>query len=254
MLFYTGSIIKPLTSLSITDCNTPEKASAEFGLVLIEILKELKQNESDNLEKLQIISSTLTVKDSSGVRMFSDSELEAIQSCTSIRTLLVQKLRHCYRWDDYSMLIVLLSSINAKESLRLLRLFEIKVYSQIKLHQIQAQLSQEQIDLPKGYEKMIAIIDKIFLDITKIEYDELKQFIADHCGVEPYVVSPFLKASPFNSVIIEWLVPVTAISYMIETAKSNTHKFTKEIFAYLKISSTVIFDHKDNVRYHSCSV
>jgi len=249
MLFYTGSIIKPLTNLSMTDHSIPEKASAEFGLVLIKILKELKQNETDNLENLQIISSTLTVKDSSGVRMFNDGELEAIQSCTNIKTLLVQKLRHCYRWDDYSMLTALLSSIDAKESLRLLQLFEIKTYSQIKLHQIQAQLSHEFSELPKGYEKMIAIIDKIFLDITKKEYDDLKQFIADHCGVEPYVISPFLKASPFNSIAIEWLVPVTAVSYMIETAKTSSHNFSKEIFVYLKISSTVIFDHKDNVSF-----
>ena len=40
---------------------------------------------------------------------------------------------------------------------------------------------------------------------------------------------------------------INAVSYMIETAENNVHRFTKEIFMYLKILSTVIFDHRDNV-------
>ena len=40
---------------------------------------------------------------------------------------------------------------------------------------------------------------------------------------------------------------INSVSYMIKTAENNVHKFTKEILLYLKISSTVIFDHRDNV-------
>ena len=96
---------------------------------------------------------------------------------------------------------------------------------------------------------MVAIIDKkIFSSITKEEYDELKQFISQHCGVEPYVMSPFSKASPFSSVVFEWFIPVSAVPYMIETTKTNVIMFTKGMFLYLKISSTVIFDLRENVR------
>ena len=49
---------------------------------------------------------------------------------------------------------------------------------------------------------MVAIVDKLFSDITKEEYVELKQFISQHCGVEPDVMSPFSKASPFEVTII----------------------------------------------------
>jgi len=108
---------------------------------------------------------------------------------------------------------------------------------------------QESTNIPQDYHKMVTIVNKIFSSITKEEYDELKQFISQHCGVEPYVMSPFSKASPFSSIIIEWFVPIKAVSYMIETANSNIHKFNKKKFLYLKISSTVIFDHRDNVRY-----
>ena len=42
--------------------------------------------------------------------------------------------------------------------------------------------------------KWLQLSIKIIL-ITKEEYDELKYFIAEHCGVEPYMLSPFLSMS-----------------------------------------------------------
>jgi len=227
--------------------DTAEQASAEFGILLNEILKELEKNENDNLKLLKTVSSTLTVKEK-GVKMFSDSEVEGIYACDSIWILLTIKLRHCYRWDDYPMLTLLMSSLNATKSLKLLHLFETKLYSKMKLQQMHESCLKERSTLPEGYHKMIAIINRIFSSVTKEEYDQLKQFISQHCGIEPYVMSPFLKASPFNSVAIEWFVPINAVSTMIKSAKTHIHKITKERFLYLKISSSVIFDHRDNVR------
>ena len=223
-------------------------ASAEFSILLEQILEELKKCEINSLKSLKIMSTTLTVKDKSGVRMFSDSEIEGICACNDIDTLLAFRLRHCYRWDDHSMLTVLMKRINSEKCLNLLQLFDSKVYGQFKLQQICEQVSQKGGTFPEGYDKMIAIVDKIFSDITKEEYDELKQFISQHCGVEPYVISPFSKASPFSSVVFEWFIPVSAVSYMIEEAENNVTKFTKEKFLYLRISSTVKFDHRANVR------
>jgi len=229
----------------------PEEASAEFGSLLSEIIKELRQNESDNLEELQIISSALTVKHMSSLRVFSDIELKAINSCPDIKTLLVENLRHRYRWDDYSLLTVLMSSLNATKCLNLLHLFGTKLYSEMKLQQMHEYCLQEKKEIPEGYHKMITIVNKKYSSITKEEYDDLKKFFSQHCGVESYVMSPFSKAFPFNSIVIEWFIPVHAVSYMIETVKNNIDKFNKEIFLYLKISSTVIFDHRNNV---SCNV
>ncbi|XP_065902173.1 uncharacterized protein [Dysidea avara] len=238
----------PTADTAVSDVfNTAEQASVEFAILLQQILKELKKNKDDNLELLKIMSSTLTVKDKSGVRMFGDAELESIKACNDIDTLLVFKLRHCYRWDDHSMLSVLMSSLNAVKCLESLEKFQIKIDIKMKLQEIYEHCLKESSKFPEGYHKMVAIVDKkIFSSITKEEYDELKQFISQHCGVEPYVMSPFSKVSPFSSVVFEWFIPVNAVSYMIETAKNNIHKFTKEIFLYLKISKTVIFDHRDN--------
>ena len=186
--------------------NTADQASVEFSFLLDEILKELMENRNESLKLLKRMSSTLTVKDTSGVRMFSDSEVEGIYACSDIEILLVVKLRHCYRWDDHSMLNVLMDKINSKKCLKLLQLFESKIFSKFKLQQMSTQVSQDSTPFPDNYHKMVAIVDKIFSSITKEEYDELKQF------------------------------------------KNNVHKFTKMIFLYLKISSEVIFDHRENVR------
>ena len=234
-------------SENINTISTAEQASVEFGVLLNEILKVLKKNENDNLELLKAVSSALTVKHNSDVKMFNDSEVEGIYACNNISILLMIKLRHCYRWDDHSMLIVLMSSLKAEKCLKLLQLFETKVYSKMKLQQLHEHCLQESVSFPEGYHKMVVIVNKIFSDITKEEYDELKQFISQHCGVGPYVMSPFSKVSPFSSMVVEWFIPVNAVSYMIERAKNNVPKFTKGIFLYLKISKTVIFDHRDNV-------
>ncbi|XP_065901708.1 uncharacterized protein [Dysidea avara] len=229
------------------DTNTISKiepASAEFGVLLDEILEELMKNESKNLKLLKRTSSALTLKDKSGIKKFSDSELEDIYDCNDIETLLMNKLRHCYSWDDHSMLNVLMKKLNTKKCLNLLHSFEIEVCSKMKLQQLHEQLS---VNILGGYYKMIAIVEKMFSDITKEEYDELKEFISQYCGVESYVMSPFSKVSPFNSVVIEGFIPVNAVSYMIETAKNNVHKFTEEdMFLYLKISSAVILDRRNN--------
>ena len=244
------SIIKKSEAEFCNIISTAEQASVEFGILLNEIIKELKKNENENLELLKTISSSLTVQKREGARMFSDSELEGIHACNNVSTLLVVKLRHCYRWNDHSMLTVLMSSLNTTKSLKSLHLFETKLYSKMKLKHMHEHCFQESSEFPEGYHKMVAIVNKIFSSITKEEYDELKQFISQHCGVEPYVMSPFSKASPFFSIAFEWFIPVTAVSYMIETAKSNVNYIKKpKIFEYLKISSTVILDQRDNVRY-----
>ena len=226
-----------------------EQASVEFSSFLEEIMEELKKNDTANLEKLKAVLSSLTVKEKSGVLVFNDNQLEAIQACTDLKTLLLNKLRHCYRWDDCTMLTVLLSSLKADNCLEILRNFQLKVQCHIKLHQINHLCQQNSLKFPEGYSKMTVIVKReIFWTITKEEYDELKLFISQQCGVEPYVMSPFSNASPFSSLELEWFIPNNAVSYMIKNAASNVGNFSKKTIEYLRILSTVILDHRHNVR------
>jgi len=49
---------------------TPEQASSEFAILLINIIKELKKNESENLEIIKGVCSFLTVKGDPDVLLF----------------------------------------------------------------------------------------------------------------------------------------------------------------------------------------
>ena len=234
-------------SESLVQFSTPDEASVEFGILLNEIVKELEKEEASNLRTLKTISSALTIQKSSKVHVFTDEQLKEIEACNSIYTLMVYKLRHCYRWDDFSMLTKLMSSIDSENCLSLLKKFEVKINSKMKLRQIYEHCKQTSAKFSAEYHKIVAIVDdKIFSKITQNEYNVLKHFVSVQCGVEDYVISPVTKIT-VSSLILEWYIPVTAVAHMIKIALSNKLNFTKNCFVYLKISSTLIFDHRNIV-------
>ena len=117
----------------------------------------------------------------------------------------------------------------------------------MKLQEIHEYCKREKIKFPDGYHKMVAIINnKNFLRITLEEYKDLKEFISKYCEVDPYVISPFDEAG-VGSLLLVWYIPSTAVSHMIEMATVNANVFITQDFIFLKISSTVIFDVRDNV-------
>jgi len=227
---------------------TPQQASNEFAILLSNIIKELSKNETENLELIKLMCSYLPVKDDPNALLFNEEQQEAIDACSKIRTIFTKNLRHCLRWDDFSLLTKIVQSLDsADHCVELIEQYEKKIYSEMKLQEIHDYCKQESKDLPKGYHKMVAIVqNKIFCRITLDEYKELKEFISQNCKVEPYVISPFTKAS-VSSLLLEWLVSSTAVSHMIEMATMNAAEFITQNFVYLKISSTVIFDKRDNV-------
>jgi len=229
---------------------TPHQASSEFAILLMDIINELEKNESKNLEKIKGVCSFLTIKDDPGVLLFNEEQKEAIDACDNIRTLLTKNLRVCWRWDDFTLLKVLVQSLESSENCEMmLNQFEQKLDNQMKLQQIYEHCIQEKRNVPDGYNKMVAIVrGKIFSRITKEEYDALQQFIVTHLGVKPYVIPPFYKAAD-SSLVLEYFVPITANSHMIDTAVKNMDEFVKASFVYLKISLTVIFDLRQNVSY-----
>ena len=227
---------------------TPKEASSEFGILVANIIKELTKNEADNLELIKIMCSCLTVKDDPNALLFNEEQQEAINACSNIRTLFTKDLRDCWRWDDYSFLKkIVQSSDSADHCEKLLDQYEKKIYSEIKLQQIYECCKEQKQDLPEGYHKMVAIVkNKVFFRITLEEYKELKEFISQHCKVEPYIISPFIEVGT-GSLLLVWLVPSTAVSHMKDVATMNINAFITQNFIYLRISSTVIFDKRDNV-------
>ena len=227
---------------------TPEQASSEFGILLSNIVNELSKNEPENLELIKDVCSYLTVKGDPNALLFNEDQQEAINACGNIRTLFRKNLRHCWRWDDFSILSKIVQSLDSTDHcMQLIHQYEKKIYSEMKLKDIYEYCKQESKDLPEGYHKMVAIVkNKSFFRITLEEYRQLKEFISQHCKVEPYVMSPFTEAW-FGSLLLEWFVPSTAVPHMIEMATVNANIFITQNFMFMKVSSKVIFDKRDNV-------
>ena len=228
----------------------PKQASTEFGILMANIIRELTKNETENLELIKVVCSYLTVnKDPNGL-LFNEEQQEEINACGNIRTLFTTKLRYCWRWDDFSSLKQIVQSVDSDGHCeQLLDQYEEKLSIKMKLQDIYEYCQKQQENLPKGFHKMVAIVqDKIFSRITLEEYRKLKKFVSQHCKVEPYAIYPFIKAGK-SSLLLEWMVPLTAVPHMIEMATMNADVFITQSFVYLKISSTVIFDKRNNVSY-----
>ena len=244
---------------SNTTASTPEQASSEFGFLFAKIIKELSgKDEAENLESFKVACSFLTVKGDPCTLLFNEEQQEAINACSKIGTLLTKHLRHCWRWDDVSFLKRVFQSLDTEDlserCIQMISQYEMKIYSEMKLKEIHEYCRQENVVLPEGYHKMVAIVKtKSFFNITLQEYKQLKEFISQHCDVEPYVISPFTEAS-VGSLLLEWLIPLPAVPHMIKMATMNTDIFIADAFVFLKISSTVIFDQRDNVRTYICKI
>ena len=235
-------------SISLTTkIRTPEEASIEFGILVREIIRELKKNESENLEIIKDLCPYLTAKDDEKVLLFSEEQLRAIDCCSDIRRMFKENLRGCWRWDDFSLLNRIVQYVNSSVCKALLNKYKQNLNVKMRLKEICEHCKKEKCSLPDEYSAMFAIVEKNFFEITLEEYSELKKFTSQYCGVDLPFMSPLVSAGPYSSVLFEWYIPLTAISYMVKVATSNADIFIRRGFVLLKISSAVIFDNRVNV-------
>jgi len=114
----------------------------------------------------------------------------------------------------------------------------------MKLEQIYKEYIEQKQEIPTGFSKMVAVVKKNYSRITKEEYDQLKCFISEHCGVEPYVLSPFVTMSS-SSVLLEWMIPPIAVTHMVEMASKNKSLFIQSSFTLFQIT---VLDIRNEVR------
>jgi len=245
----TASATETATTNTSPVITTPTQASTEFAILMSKLIKELQQNEDDNLEAIKSICCFLTIGSNPGILLFNDDQRKAIEACSKLVILFRGTLRNCWKWNNITTLKMIIQSLGADTCMALIDQYEKKIDARMRLKDILEYYEKENLTPSEECHKMVAIVkDKIFSTITKEEYDELRQFTSKQCGVEPYVIS-LSKVLAYDSILIEWFIPVTAMSYMVEMAKQNVDSFAKATFLYLKISSTVIFDYRSNVSF-----
>jgi len=174
--------------------------------------------------------------------MFTDEQLNKIDACSSIREILRQ-LQYFLRWDDHLILTAILDRLDSKECEELLGKYDMKINCQMKLEQTYEDWRKRQQEMPTGFLNMVAVVRKKYSEITKEEYDKIKHFISEQCGIESYVMSPFVKMSS-SSVLLEWMIPPIAVIPMVEMAYKNRNIFISTYFTFLRIDIFTILDLK----------
>ena len=232
------------TETKLSLISDPSHAKTEFAIVVGRIERILQSNESHNLDIIKSICGYLPISKGSD-KMFSAEQLEEIDACRSIRESFRQ-LRYYWRWDDHLILTAILTSLESEECVELLGKYESKIDCQMKLEQIYKEYTEQKQEIPTGFSKMVAIVSKNYSTITKEEYDHLKYFISEHCGVEPYVLSPFVKMSS-SSVLLEWMIPPTAVTHMVEMANNNKSLFIQSSFTFFQIGNITVLDIRNEV-------
>ena len=232
----------------------PHKASAEFSILLVSIMKELKKNEVENLETIKDMCAFLTVNDNSDALLFNEDQCENIKACKGINILFTKHLRGCWRWDDFSLLKTIIQYLGSDRCEELLSQYESKIYCKMKLKDIYEQCMRDNLAIPTGYDQMVAIVsNKIFSRITKEEYDELKQFVAKHCRVKEYAIYPFHEMEE-SSLLLIWSIPSTAVSHIVEAATRNSFMFIINAFVFLQVSTKVIVDRRKTENVSTCGI
>ena len=206
----------------------------------------MKTNEASNVDAIKSICGYLPISSSSSKPMFTAEQLKEIDACNSVREIFRQ-LRFHLRWDDHFILKAILDRLDSEECEEILEKYKSKIDSQMKLEQIYKQFTEQQQEAPKGFSKMVAIVQKKYSHITKEEYDQLKVFISEQCGVESYVMSPLVKMSP-SSLLLEWMIPPTAVTHMVEMAKKNKSLFIETSFIFFEIDNIIVLDVRNEVR------
>ena len=217
----------------------PTKAVSEFASVVSRIEQILKTDEVNNLNAIKSVCIFLPISTNSNALMFSEQQLKEIQACDSLRDTFI-KLRFHLRWDDHLLLNTILDRLDSKACEELLGKYQSRINCQMRLEEIFNEFKKQHREVPKGFSEMVAIVNKKYSRITIEEYNKLKNFIAEHCGVECYVLSPFLNMSQ-SSLLLKWSIPSTAIAHMVEMATKNKSVFIEQSFTFLQIADTVIF-------------
>lgn len=250
---YIGEQIKNSTESQQNMIIMPHEASNEFSVLMAGIIKELNKNEAENLETIKDICSFLTIKDDPDTLLFSEEQQKAIGACNQIRILFRCHLRGCWRWDDFSLLKHIIQYLDSDRCEKMLSQYELKLNCKMKLEEIYIQCKKENLDIPRGNHKLVAVVkNKIFSRITKEKYEELKGFVAGYCGINEYAIFPFNKAAE-SCLRLEWSIPSTAVLHMVDTATRNSFMFIINNFVYLRISTKVIIDRRKFNDVRTCT-
>ena len=209
------------------------KAITEFSEVVSTIQEILHQKLKSNLVKLKSVCFSLTSKENTV--SFTPQEAEKIRQCESVYDLFFE-LRGHWRYDRHEFLYSLVKRSGSQEALEKLKIFRSKLSITRKLKEVYDLSQTTQAPLPKGYTKMVAIVEKDHDEITLEELDEIDSTILSYLG-GPALRPPSYEAK--YSIKITWYIPIEAVGSVLKKA-FQAKKL--DVFKILSISFFEVHD------------
>ena len=180
----------------------------------------------------------LTISDNSDELLFSDEQLQKINTCTTFSELFMILRKH-WSWKDYSILTHIISITGLEEAKDEAKLFEKSLASYQGMKIISENISHDNI--PQGYIRLSVIIDQPYRELSLQNFTELHKFIFSNLDVKRYIALPFIRFL-FRSLHLEWYVLKKAAAHMIKMAKLNEKVFVSNSVIFIQVDQFVVLD------------
>ena len=211
-------------------------------MVTVSTILDGSTSKDSDLEKCKNYCSSLKISDNSDQPLFSSEYISMIHECTDF-TKLFRILNWQLGWDEHSILTLTVAKCQSVKAQEEVENFDKKLAA--ICGGLDVTSSAPEYYLPAEFEKFCVVINKPYDNLTKSEYEEIKDFIFKQLDIRHYVATRYIKVIfHFLHLELEWHVAKQAAPFMIDMAYQNKDAFVKERFVYMQIGEQTIFDNQ----------
>ena len=226
----------------IKDIKNNKEFSTQFSNLLSKVIPILDANCLEKLELCKYHCSTLKISDYSDESLFNDEQLTKIDGCKSFNELF-RKLRGHLGWLEYSILVSIIDICESEEAEKELKTYQEFIASKMAMNIVSEIIPSDQ--LPANIIKLYTVLEKPYRHLTLRQYQDLKEYIFKTLNVKKYISLPYIRFF-FDSLHIEWYVPVQAATHLIRMAQKNEENLIQNSVIILKINEHVVLDVTNN--------
>ena len=238
-----SSPARPTGSSEQSTVRTANPLSVQFSTFVATIEELLDEKCQNKLKQSKRFCANLTISDNSDELLFSDEQLQKINTCTTFSELFFLLRKH-WSWKDYLILTHIISFTGLEEAKAEAEVFEKRMASYQGMKIISENLSPDNI--PQDYIKLSIIIDKPYRELSLKCFTELRDFIFSNLDVKKYIALPFIRFL-FSSLHLELHVLKKAAPHMIKMAKLNEEVFISNSVIFIQVDQFVVLNCKAEV-------
>ena len=240
VIIYTFITVNQQSSKQEPNKTSNKAFTIQFSMLLANVGCLLDNKCNDKLEKCKQFCCTLKVSDESSKLLFDNMQLKEINQCGTFHQLFSSQLHLHLNWEEYFILESIIALTELKEAEDELDKYKKYMASKMGMRIISDTFSLD--DLPQNSIKLLIIVDKPYTKLTVKEYVELKEFIFTTLKIERYITFPYIRFF-FESLHLEWYIPVQAAGYLIKMATNlNESLFHEHLVVFVKAGNEVLFD------------